>query len=343
MGWLTGNTATATPGRTGAAVASPWAEGLPANIVVADVFGGANLQPTRAEAMSIPAIAKARHLVCSTLARQPMRKYGDSDQPEADQPSWLYRTSGDVPPQMRTLYVLDDLFFHGWSLLAVSRGADGQILDAARVSTDRWTFDPKGQVLVDSQPVDSRSVVLIPGPFEGLLTAGARTIRAALDLEAVWASRVRNPIPTVEIHNTDANDPLTPDEAKALVATYVQARKGIDGAVMYTPSNVDLKMHGDAAVDLFVNGRNAIAIDVARLTGVSASLLDASQVAASLTYSTTEGGWDNFIRVTADMWATPIEARLSMDDVTPRGSRIAFDKSNFLSTPQATTAPVTKD
>ena len=31
-------------------------------------------------------------------------------------------------------------------------------------------------------------------------------------------------------------------------------------------------------------------------------------------------------------WATPLEARLSMDDVTPAGSRIAFDLE-YLSTP----------
>lgn len=292
--------------------------------------------------MSIPAVAKARHLICGTLARQPLKVYRGAEE-LAEQPAWLYRTNSDLPPQIRMIWVLDDLFFHGYSLLAVERGTRGQILDAVRVGTDRWTFDSNGAVLVDSQPVKADDVILLMGPYEGLLKAGARTIRAALDLEAVWASRVRNPIPTVEIHNNDAGDPLSPDEAKALVSSYVNARKGIDGAVIYTPSNVDLIMHGDAAVDLFVNGRNAIAIDVARLTGVPAALVDASQVAASLTYNTVEGARDMFITQVLDMWATPIEAILSTDPVTPRGTRIAFDKTNLTTFPQPSTGPVTED
>lgn len=342
LSWLTGGPNTTAPGTTGAALASPWSEGLPSNIIVNDIFGTAGLAITRAEAMSIPAVAKARHLICSTLARQPLKVYSGAEE-LADQPAWLYRTSGAVPPQMRMVWVLDDLFFHGWSLLAVERGSRGQILDAVRVGTDRWQFDTNGAVLVDNAPVNADDVILIPGPYEGLLVAGARTIRGALDLEAVWAARVRNPIPSVEIHNTDANDPLTPEQAQALVSGYAESRKNINGAITYTPANVELIMHGDAATDLFVEGRNAIAIDIARLTGVPAAMLDASQVAASLTYNTVEGARDNFIGQVLDMWATPIEAQFSMDAVTPRGTRIAFDKANLTTFPQPSTGPATED
>lgn len=331
------------PGITGASVQSPWTPStLSPNIVIADVLGVNDVPPSRTEAMSVPAIAKARHLITSTLARQPLRAYrGEAEL--ATQPAWLYRTNSDTPPQMRMAYTLDDLFFYGWCLWAVQRGADGQITDAVRVSPDRWTFDLEGRVEVDGKPVDSDQVILIPGPFEGILAAGPSMVRAARNLEQTWAARVRNPIPVVELRITDDNMEPTIEEMERLRDQYVAARKNPDGAVMVTPAGVELNVHGDAVTDLFVQGRNAIALDVARMTGIPATMLDASQVQSSLTYKTTETGRNDFIDALTNMWAMPIEAQLSMDNVVPRGQRIAFDMSNLLAVPQATTGPDTED
>lgn len=324
-------------------LATPWTEStLTSNVVFGDILGVTDAPMTRALAMSVPSVARARHLVTTTLARQPLRAYNGPDA-LATQPAWLYRTSGDVAPQMRMLYTLDDLFFNGWSLWAVQRGAADQIIDAARVPADRWTFTDTGEIRVNSKPVAADQVILIPGPFEGMLKAGARTIRGAVALEEQWQNRVKNPVPVTELHNTDANAPLDADEANALVTAYNKRRRDPEGVTVYTPNNISLNVHGDTAVDLFVQGRNAAVLDVARMTGIPATMLDASQVNASLTYSTKEGGRNDFIDALTNMWAMPLEARLSMDDATPRGTRVAFDLSNLLSTPQAVTGPVTED
>jgi len=323
---------------------SPWTPStLPNNVVFADIYGQPDLLVDRTQAMSVPAIAKARHLVCTTLSRQPLRQYRDAVEVKA-QPAWLYRTNTQTPPQLRMLQTLDDVFFYGWSLWAVERGSEGQVIDATRVPQDRWDFDDRGRVMVDDGYVSNEQVVLIPGPFEGVLAAGARSISGALALEAQWTSRVKNPVPVTELHNNDANEPLAPDESKALVQGYNDNRRNSpDGMTVYTPANIDLRVHGDTAVNLFVEGRNAIALDVARLTGIPAVMLDASQVSASLTYNTTEQGRNDFVDALTNMWAAPIEARLSMDDVCPRGTRVAFDLSNLLAIPQATTGPATED
>ncbi|MFD6094531.1 phage portal protein [Oerskovia sp. NPDC060338] len=345
--WLRGSgSATHTnivPGGPGTSVASPWTPStLSPNIVIADIFGTTDGPVTRADAMSVPAVAAARHLVTSRLARQPLRTYRN-DEEISSQPAWLYRTNTSLPPQMRMSLTLEDLFFNGWALWAVERGANDQITDGVRVPPDVWTFDKDGQVLVHNKPVPANSVILFQGPFEGILTAGARTIRGALTLEAQWLNRIKNPTPTTILKGNDPNDPLSDDEIKHVVDTFAQARNNPNGTIAWIPHNVDIEFNGDSATDLFVQGRNASTLDIARLCGIPATMLDASQINASLTYNTTEGARNEFIDGSIDMWRTPIEARLSMDDVTPRGTRVAFDLTNLVEVPNTGTSPVTED
>lgn len=312
-----------------------------ARIVVDDLFGLDTVAVTRNEAMSIPAVAKARNLICGTLARQPLRAYRDGVQ-LATQPTWLYRTDTAVPPRLRTSMVLDDLFFYGWSLMATERGAERQILDAARVPKERWTFDADGRVLVDDKGVDADEVLLIPGPYEGLLTAGARTIRAARKLEEQWTSRVKNPVPVVEIRYT-GDDDLTLEEMRDIRATYIEARNDPDGTVMVTPRGLEVHPHGDAGLELFVNGRNAVTLDIARFANIPAIMLDASNVnATSVNYSNEAVGRSELRDLTLRFWALPLEERFSMDDCTPRGTTIAFDLSD-LTLPDAGTGPTLED
>lgn len=322
---------------------SPWTPStLPDNVVFADVFGTQPLVAQRYEAMQVPAIQKARHLITSTLAAAVWTEYDKNGQASKTQPPWLYRTNTATTPWHRMVWTADDLLFRGWSLHAVSRGTEGQILDSARVPQDRWTFDDKGRVLVDDGYVPEDQIVLIPGPFEGILTAGAATIRGALALETQWQARVKNPVPVTELHNNDANAPLTAEESKSLVSSYNKNRRdNVDGMTVYTPANIDLKVHGDIASNLFIEGRNAVAVDVARMTGLPAVLLDASNVnAANQTYQTKEDARNDLLDAVRNLWAASIEARWSMDDVCPRGRSVRADFTNALAIPTSpTTAP----
>lgn len=327
-------------------VVSPWATpGMLQTIVMADLFGTDAIPVSRSEAMSIPAVAKARHLVCNSLGRQPLRAYRGADALK-EQPTWLYRTNTQTHPSIRMTWTLDDIFFSGWALWAVERGADGRITDAIRVPIEHWQFNALNQieVLTDDgfQIAQRDEVILFSGPYEGLLTAAARTIRGARNLEEVWANRVRNPIPTMEIHHS-VDEPLAPGEGQKVVDDYVQRRSDPNGAVVWTPYGIELKPHGDNGIDLFIQGRNAVTLDIARFTGVPAALLDASQVSASNNYSTELGKRDDFITYTLGMWATPVEARLSMDDVTPRGTRVAFDLSDIVTVADDGLTPAVED
>lgn len=316
--------------RTAVGIRSPWGVGDLTRIVVADIFGTAAVPVTRGEAMAVPAMARARHLLTGTLAGAPLRAYrGAAELP--DQPPWLYRTDGPTSPWHRMLWTVDDLLFSGWSLWAVARGADGAVLDAARVPTERWSFDDQGRVRYDDDVLDPSTVLLIPGPHEGLLTFAANTLRAARRLEDAVASRAANPVPVTELHDTD-DAPLEAEEVDELLADWRAARSDPDGAVAYTPARIELRTHGDAAGDLLVQARNASAIDVARHAGIPAAMVDASNVNSTLTYETLQGRNLEFADYALALYAGAISARLSLDDVVPRGVRVALDLSQ-LTTP----------
>lgn len=352
--------ATSRAGHNPRRLSSPWSSSALESVVLADIFDASKLPPTRAQAMQVPAVAKNRHLVCG-LGRQPLRAYQGADV-VTDQPAWLTRTDSEVPPQTRMTWTLDDLFFSGWSLWQVERDDAGAIIDAWRVPPERWSFDAGDGVLVDDALAPADSLILFSGPYEGLLEAGAGTVRAGLNLEASWAQRVRTPIPVVKIVQKVSDEelgepevevdpatgePLDPDDARdfgqIMVDTYVTARRDPNGAVLFVPYGYDVEGMGEVTPELYIEGRNAIRIDVAGYCNTPANLADASLATASLTYTTRADSRSDYRDMTADFWLTAIEARLSMDDVCPPGQRIAFDLSNLTTVPDPGTAPVTED
>lgn len=326
----------ATPATVG--LVTPYESAALARIAWSEHFNGANGVVNRNGAMQIPAIAKARNVLVGVGAGLQLREFeGETDVDQA----WLYRTGGDVSPWHRMAYTLDDLIFYGWSLWAVDRDSDGQITDAARVPFERWSADSQsGGITVDGKPVRADEVILIPGAFEGIIEAGADTIRGAHALQQAWIGRAQNPIPLIELHQT-TDDELEDDEIDVLLEEFSAARTSPTGAVGFTDHRVEVRVHGAVSTDLFEEGRNAIVLDVARLTGLPAALLDGSLSTSTLTYSTQEGQRNEFADYTLPMWLAPIEARLSMDDVCKPGRRIRFDRSPITTTEQpAIPAPI---
>lgn len=314
------------------AVHSPWSDTEQlSSIVWADLLDADLLPITRAEAMAVPAVARARHLLCGSVATMPLRAArGATDLPDADQPTWCYRTDGTLPPYLRMVWTVDDLLFHGWSLWAVDRGADGMVLAADRVPFDAWTFDDAGRVMVGDKAAPADQVLLIPGPHEGILTFGARTIRQASRMEQAAARHASNPVPSVELRQTQ-DVPLTDKERRDLVASWVAARASDTGAVGFTSYGVEAHPLGQVPEQLLVEGRNAAAVDVARHVSIPAAMLDATTAGASLTYETTQGRSGQFLDYGVRLYADAVSARLSMDDVVPRGTRVYLDTAALTS------------
>lgn len=329
-------------------ITSPFSDSQLQTVIWADIMGTDVPMPlSRAEAMTVPAVSRARNLICTTIARYPLIALDKNGPlPAGKQPTWMYATSGELSPQMRTIWTLDDLFFYGCSLWFVVRGSDGQILTADRVPWDDWSIDSTGAIYVYGEAANAREVIYFPGHVEGILETGREAIRAARTTIQSVARRAASPVPVMEIHEleTSQDDPLSEDEAKELVKKYNAARRDPEGVTVYTPPNVELKPHGaNADSGALVEARNASRLDVANLAGVPASMLEGSSAGASLTYVTTEGKRSELVEYGVQPYADTFTSRLSMDDVVPRGQRTRLDQTELLAPLPSATGPETQD
>ncbi|GEB94392.1 hypothetical protein GCM10009724_09590 [Microbacterium lacticum] len=308
-------------------------------LVFSEYFAGEVAEVTRESALSIPPLKRGRDILVGVIAGMELQQWRD----DVKVPSpWLLNSAGSgISPWHRMAGTIDDLIFYDWSAWAVSRaGSDptDPITDALRIPFERWAVDDfTGVVHVDGEQVDASQIIIFPGNGSGgILMSGAQTIKGYRALERSWIGRAQNPIPLVELHQT-SDDPLTDgtdeeeeDEIQRLVDEWSAARLSPNGAVGYTPHNIEVKTHGQSSTDLFVEGRNAAVLDVARLLNIPASLIDGAQTQASLTYVTTEGKRSEFAALSIPAWTSPIEARLSMDDVAPAGEVIRYDMSSLV-------------
>lgn len=303
------------------------------SIVWADLLDAAGAPATRAEAMSVPAIAKARHVVAPQVADTPLVAIDSDDQLLPEQPTWIYRTDDGVSPFHRMLWTVDDLIFNGWALWQVERGAAGQLLTASYVSSTRWGFDRDSRILLDGEHVSGSRIVLIPGPHEGILTFGRTTIRHARQLLNAAATAGQTPNAQTELRQTQ---PPPADWSQAdvdlLLDGWADARRGDRGGVAFTSYGVEAIDHGSIDGQLLVDGRNASAVDCARIVGVTAAMVDATAPKASLNYETTQGRGLEHTRYGVEPYMAAIQARLSLDDVVPRGQRVRFDLADDIDT-----------
>lgn len=326
--------------RPAAVLGSPWAAGQLEHIALEDLYGGAAPWPmSRTAAMAIPAIARARTLLTSSVARCPVVALR-AGEPVDPQPTWTYRTDGPVPPQARMLWTVDDLIFAGWSLWAVTRDTDGHLLDGYRIPPAYWSMDADGAIFVNGEQPRPDSIKLIGGPHEGILNFGTVPLRTAGNVEAAAARYAMNPAPVTELHET-SEYALSDDEKAELKAEWSAARLDPFGAVAFTNNAVEMRIHGVVPEALMEAGRNASAVDCARMVGIPAAMIDATVAASSLTYETVDGRNGQFLDYGVTAYADAIGSWLSMDDVVPRGQRVAIDVSGLTGlAPVPTGAPI---
>lgn len=348
MGWLTAwrvGVAGAPPGQHSTSptrgIVSPWAPlGLSSMLWPDGVPPDADALPvTRAQALAIPAVARARTLTAGTIARIPLAAYAGADR-LADQPPWLSRTDQLSTPFHRMLWTVDDHVFYGESLWLRDNAAPsdgGRPLSCSHVAYDAWDVDDQGRVVdADGHPYPQDRVIYLPGPHEGILAYGATALRRATATQDTSAATARTPF-RLELHQT-TDDVLTRTEITELVADARAALRQNDG-VLYTNRALQAITHPAAAEQLLVEARNADAVDVARMTQVPASLLDATSAGASLTYETRRDRIAEWLDYGLAIYMSAISARLSLDDVVPRGQRVAFELDEFLGpAPEDTTA-----
>lgn len=309
-------------------------------VLFQDIFGTEVAVSTRAQAMRVPAVARGRNLIVASGAGIPLREL-DGDTPTPDQPAWISQTGTTASPQHRMAWTLDDLMFHGLSCWWRSPTfPDGP---AGRINWDDWTIDPDMQIRVQGQTMRPDQVIVFTGLHEGILAYGRDALEDYRLLQKIVRQRLKNPKPQLELHQTEGAD-LTPEEIEALLDHWAEARAGDRGGVGFTSRHIEINELGEMDAQLMIEARNAAALDLARTIGVTAALLDATAPKASLNYETTTGRNREFIDRDLNLYLLPIAARLSLDDISEPGRRVAWDFSDFtMPIPTTTTGPTLED
>jgi hypothetical protein len=326
------------------------------DVVVDDIFGAATQTLTRAAAMRVPAMARARNLTCGTIAALPLTAMRAAA-PAVPQPYWAFGTDGQLgtlttdqlrawgilpqTPWHRLLWTIDDLLFYGDSLWYVTdRLATGYPSRMVRVPYDHWQLDNGTVTDLDANPLPAANLVWIPGPNEGVLGFGAGSLRMAYDLERNARDVAMRPL-RLELHQTSAAE-MTKEERQEAVAAVRDALATNDG-VLFTNNAVELVEHRVDSDALQLGARNASSLDVARLANMPAMMLDATAQGASLEYQTMTGRNQQWLDYGLALYMDSVEARLSMDDVVPAGQRVAFDTTDWTSPDASDTGPALED
>lgn len=325
-------------------IVSPWADSRLQSVIFEDIFGK-DVQPpvTRAMGMRIPAAARGRNLMVSTICRFPMYDYVGAVQSPV-QPTWLHATDG-AHPSFRLAYTVDDLIWYGYSVWWRINNTDGSIQRGDRLDRATYTMDENWRVTLTAEGRFARpdEVIIIPGLHEGILSFGRDVISDTAALYRAVRQRLASPVPPIDLHQeTDAE--MTDAEIDAMINRWVKARQNPNGAVGFTNKAIKanvLQTGNDA--ELMIEARNAASLDLARLVGISGSRIDATVAKASLNYETTTGKNLEFVDFDLALYMTPITARLSMDDVSPRGHRIGFDLEDFTALAPSPSGPGVPD
>lgn len=315
-------------------IASPYSTGTHlAHIDVPNSFRndlGLPKRIERSQAMAVPALARARGLIATTIARLPLVSIDDEGNDKGNTPDFITSTSGTISPFHRMLWTIDDLFFYGWSLWSAKRNTREEIISVDRVPYQRWQVDRDGYVVIDEARVKESEIILIPGIADGILTDGASTLDQAIRLHRAAARAAENPSAQVELHQTN-EAPITDEEREKLIAGWMKARRGENGGVAFTSAGIEVKEHGATSEHLLIEGRNAIAVDLARLSGLPATMLDATLSGSSLSYQNTAARMAELVTFGLAPFMAAVAARLSQDDVTDAGITLRFDLDSTFS------------
>ena len=283
---------------------------------------------SRHDAMSVPSVARARNLICGTVASIPLEYYKTSTGEVIAPPRWIKQLSKSQPSFVTLTWIVDSLLFYGVAYLLVTEryAEDGRPASFEWVANTRVTFttDLYGihvtQYYIDASPVDMNDIVTIQGFDEGVLDRGGRTIQAAIDIERAAAVNSANPQPAGFLKNSGAD--LPPNEVQGLIAAWKRARQ--NNSTAYLTSTLDYSPVAFSPKDMLYNEAvQNLSTQVARAMNVPAYYLSADQN-TTMTYANVQDERKQFYALSIEPYIQAIQSRLSMDDISTTGHEVKF-------------------
>lgn len=292
---------------------------------------------TRDQAMTIPAVARARNIMCGVAASLGFERYSRFTGQELSRSPFLDQPDPASPASVTWSWLADSILFYGVGYLQILSvfAEDGRPRQARWINPTRVAVNTNadGTLItgysVDGTPVPVSgvgSLIDFPGIDEGILKRGARVLRTAFALENAAYNAAMEPTPPIVLKN---NGPDLPgDKVTDLLTKWKQARQ--QRATAYLANGIDMEAVGfDPRAQQLVESRAFHAGEIAKLCGLPAWYLGAET--NSMTYSNTENERRSLIDFSIrPMLLAPIEQRLSMFDVTPQGIEVKADLDGFL-------------
>jgi HK97 family phage prohead protease len=297
---------------------------------------------SRDEALQVPAVQKARNMVCS-IATLPLVQYNKAG--EAIENPLLQQLDPDVANVVTIAQTLEDLLFEGiawwrivgfgWDMFPVSV----KRIDPSRVSvlppSGRMPsplpsgVDPTGGVVwVDGKEVPGSEIIRFDSPNPAVLKAGARAIRRALTLDATANLYAEDPRPLDYFTPTEGAEEMPDEEIAGFLSSWRSYRKRrttayVPRAVKYnsvdTPSPQQLQL---------VELQRQAGLDISNSLGVDPEELGISTT--SRTYANAVDRRKDRVNDTLSPYMKAMTDRLSMGDVTRRGHYVAFDLDDYM-------------
>jgi HK97 family phage portal protein len=283
---------------------------------------------TRKEAMSVPSVARARNLICGTVASIPLEYYNKRTGEVIAPPRWISQLSKHQPSFVTMTWIIDSLMMFGVAYLLIEErySEDGRPASFEWVANNRVTFttDVEGimiqQYYVDATPINMADIVTIQGFDEGILERGSRTIQSAIDVERAAAINSANPQPSGFLKNSGADLPAA--EVSGLLNAWKRARQ--NNSTAYLTSTLDYNPVSFSPKDMMYDSAiQTLSTQVARLCNVPAYLLS-SEANTSMTYSNIQDERKQFFALSLEPYIQAVQNRLSMDDISTAGHSVRF-------------------
>jgi HK97 family phage portal protein len=283
---------------------------------------------SRHDAMSVPSVARARNLICGTVASIPLEYYKTSTGEVIAPPRWIKQLSKNQPSFVTLTWCVDSLLFYGVAYLLVTEryAEDGRPAQFEWVANSRVTFttDLEGimvtQYYVDAKAIDMNDIVTIQGFDEGVLERGSRTIQAAIDVDRAAAVNSAQPQAAGFIKNSGAD--LPPNEVQGLLAAWKRSRQ--NNSTAYLTSTLDYQPVSFSPKDMMYNEAvQNLSTQIARTMNVPAYYLSADQN-TTMTYANVQDERKQFYALSIEPYIQAIQARLSMDDISTAGHEVRF-------------------
>ena len=282
-------------------------------------------------AMQVPTVSKCRQLICGVIGGIPLELYNKTTGEELGSPVWLEQPDIRQPRSVTIAYTVQSLLFYQicyWEVTA-TYSDDGRPARFAWVANERVT--PKlnaRNTEVEYYTVDNEvrpqngigSLITFQSLQPGVLATGARTIRAALDLEKAAAIAAQTPIPSGYLKNSGADLPEA--QVQGILASWKAARNSRGTAFLTSTLDYSTTSFSPAEM-MYDTAKQSLSTEICRLMNVPAHMAS-SDNQRSQTYQNVLDARKEFYAYTLAPFVCAIEDRLSMNDVTSSQNVVRF-------------------